>query len=79
MLYFKNYWKGFLMATAKPGKTKLDLRSKPTKGAVMADIKSKLERAQKQLEEKLAAKDRAGIERVQKIIANLNATIERNS
>lgn len=64
--------------TTQSNKAKLDLRSSPTKGATMADIKSKLARAQKQLEEKLAAHDHAGIEKVQEIIANLKATIERN-
>lgn len=67
------------MTAAKSGKDKLDLRSVPSKAAVTADLKAQLARAKKQLEQKMALNDMDAVKRLQGIIANLTATIGRNS
>lgn len=67
------------MTTAKSGKNKLDLRSVPSKAVVVADLKTQLARAQKQLKQKAALDDMEAVKRLQVIIANLTATIDRNS
>ncbi|MBQ8294182.1 MAG: hypothetical protein IJX89_02235 [Alphaproteobacteria bacterium] len=56
---------------------KLDLRSRPPKAAVIADLKKQLKDATAKLEQKMAVKDEKSVKKLQEIIQALNETIAR--
>ncbi len=56
---------------------KLDLRSRPAKSAIMADLRKRLVDAQKKLEVAIANKDAAKVAKLRQIVSDLQETINR--
>ncbi len=56
---------------------KLDLRSRPSKSVIMADLRKRLTEAQKKLEAAIANKDAAKADKLRQIISDLQETINR--
>lgn len=56
---------------------KLDLRSRPSKAAVMADLNKKLKEATAKLQQKMAENDEKSVKKLQEIIQALKETIAR--
>lgn len=56
---------------------KLDLRSRPSKSVIMADLRKRLTDAQKKLEAAIANKDAAKADKLRQIISDLQEIINR--
>lgn len=56
---------------------KLDLRSRPSKSAIMADLRKRLTDAKKKLEVAIANNDAAKVAKLRQIVSDLQETINR--
>lgn len=56
---------------------KLDLRSRPSKSVIMADLRKRLTDAQKKLEAAIANNDAAKVAKLRQIVSDLQETINR--
>lgn len=56
---------------------KLDLRSRPSKSVIMADLRKRLTDAQKKLEVAIANNDAAKVAKLRQIVSDLQETINR--
>ena len=61
----------------KNNSEKLDLRSRPAKSAIMADLKAKLASAEQKLKVAIAQNDTRKVAKLNEIIADLNETLSR--